>query len=231
MHKYRRLLQYARRQRLFFVVIFMFTVVASGVAALQPWPMKLLIDHVLEYQPVPPLLKSILGGFGLPATPTVFLIIGTVGGLVLFALNSALEVGLTLAWTLGGRRMVYDLAEDLFARLQRRSLLFHTRKPVGDIMSRITVDSWSVYQVLDTLCFAPGHALLTIIGMLFLMAQLDLTMTFLSLLIAPFMVGASFLVGKPLRAAGKLKREIESRIQAHIQQTLTGIPVVQAFAQ
>src|ERR1043165_4844673 len=231
MHKYRRLLQYARRQRLFFLVIFMFTVVASGVAALQPWPMKLLIDHVLEYQPVPPLLKSILGGFGLSATPTVFLIIGTVGGLVLFALNSALVVGLTLAWTLGGRRMAYDLAEDLFARLQRRSLLFHTRKPVGDIMSRITVDSWSVYQVLDTLCFAPGHALLTIIGMLFLMAQLDLTMTFLSLLIAPFMVGASFLVGKPLRAAGKLKREIESRIQAHIQQTLTGIPVVQAFAQ
>src|SRR5437764_12717693 len=67
--------------------------------------------------------------------------------------------------------------------------------------------------------------------MLFLMAQLDLTMTFLSVLIAPFMVGGSFLLGKPLRAAGKLKREIESRIQSHIQQTLTGIPVVQAFAQ
>jgi ATP-binding cassette subfamily B protein/subfamily B ATP-binding cassette protein MsbA len=45
------------------------------------------------------------------------------------------------------------------------------------------------------------------------------------------MIGASFLVGKPLRAAAKLKREIESRIQSHIQQTLTGIPVVQAFVQ
>src|SRR5262249_26869581 len=43
--------------------------------------------------------------------------------------------------------------------------------------------------------------------------------------------GASFFVGKPLRAAARLKREIESRIQSHIQQTLTGIPVVQAFAQ
>src|SRR5207302_5679873 len=52
-----------------------------------------------------------------------------------------------------------------------------------------------------------------------------------SLVIAPFMVGASFLVGKPLRAAAKLKREIEIRMQAHIQQTLTGIPVVQAFVQ
>jgi len=45
------------------------------------------------------------------------------------------------------------------------------------------------------------------------------------------MVCASLLVGKPLRAAAKLRREIESRIQAHIQQTLTGIPVVQAFGQ
>src|ERR1051325_2887575 len=101
MHKYRRLLKYARPQRSFFVVIFIFTLVASGVAALQPWPMKLLVDHVLDYQPVAPLIKSILGGFGLQPTPTVFLIIGTVGGLVLFALSSALEVGLTWAWTLG----------------------------------------------------------------------------------------------------------------------------------
>jgi ATP-binding cassette subfamily B protein len=45
------------------------------------------------------------------------------------------------------------------------------------------------------------------------------------------MVGATFLVGKPLRLAARLKREIETRIQSHIQQTLTGIPVVQAFGQ
>src|SRR5438445_1200710 len=63
------------------------------------------------------------------------------------------------------------------------------------------------------------------------MAHLDTTLMVFSLLLAPFMVGASFLVGKRLRAAAKLKREIESRIQSHIQQTLTGIPVVQAFAQ
>jgi len=58
--------------------------------------------------------------------------------------------------------MVFDVAEDLFARLQRRSLLFHARTPVGDTMGRINTDSWCVYQVLDTLVFAPGHALLTI---------------------------------------------------------------------
>jgi ATP-binding cassette subfamily B protein/subfamily B ATP-binding cassette protein MsbA len=45
------------------------------------------------------------------------------------------------------------------------------------------------------------------------------------------MVGASFLLGKRLRAAAKLKREIEIRIQAHIQQTLTGIPVASLHAR
>src|SRR6266403_386315 len=79
-------------------------------------------------------------------------------GLVLFALSSALEIGLTWTWTVAGRRMVYDLAEELFARLQRRSLPFHSRNPVGDSMSRITVDSWCVYQVIDALVFAPFHA-------------------------------------------------------------------------
>src|SRR3989442_15436720 len=98
-------------------------------------------------------------------------------------------------------------------------------------MGRITTDSWCAYQVVETLFFTPGHALLTMLLMVFLMAQLDGTLTMMSLAVAPFMVGASFLVGKPLRAAARLKREIEGRIQSHIQQTLTGIPVVQAFVQ
>src|SRR6185436_4920090 len=106
-----------------------------------------------------------------------------------------------------------------------------SRNSVGDTMSRITVDGWAVHKIVDTLCFAPGHALLTIAAMLFLMSRLDLKLTWIALLTAPLMVAASLLVGKPLRAAARLKREIESRMQSHIQQTLTGIPVVQAFVQ
>src|SRR5438128_3182998 len=231
MQKYRRLLGYARPQRRFFVFIFFLTIAASALAALQPLPLALLTDHVLGKLPLPAGLQAFFGAFSLEPTPKHVLAVAVLGGLVLFALNSALEMGLTWAWTLGGRRMVYQLAQDLFARLQRRSLLFHRRNSVGDTMGRVATDSWVVYQVVDTLCFAPGHALLTIAFIAFLMGQLDVTLMAFSLVIAPFMVGASFLVGKPLRAAAKLKREIEIRMQAHIQQTLTGIPVVQAFVQ
>ena len=54
----------------------------------------------------------------------------------MFVLSSALDVLLTWIWTIAGRRIVYQLADDLFARLQRRSLLFHTQHPVGDTMGR-----------------------------------------------------------------------------------------------
>src|SRR5213594_158522 len=231
MQKYRRLFSYARPQRRLFAFISVLTVAAAALAALQRWPLAWLTDHVLGAKQPPAPLRLVLQTMSLESTRAHLLGLIVAGGLVLFALNSALDVGLTWAWTSGGRRMVYDLAGDLFARLQRRSLLFHTRNPVGEIMGRIGRDSWAVYQVFDTLFFAPGHALLTLLLMIVLMAQLDTTLTWLSLAVAPFMVGASFLVGKPLRAAAQLKREIEGRIQSHIQQTLNGIPVVQAFVQ
>ena len=231
MQKYRRLFDYARPHHRFFVFIFVLTVAASIVTALQPWPLALLTDCVLGPRPLPPALRAILGAFSLEPGSSRLLIGIVATGLVLFALNSALEAGLAWAWTLGGRRMVYSLTEDLFGRLQRRSLLFHRRQNVGDTMGRVTTDSWVVYQLVDTLFFTPGRAVLTMAVMTLLMARLDPAMTFVALITAPFMMGASFFAGKPLRAAARLKREIESRIQSHIQQTLTGIPVVQAFVR
>jgi ATP-binding cassette subfamily B protein len=238
MRQFLPLRRYLRRQPRFLALIAAFTLATSLLAALQPWPMALLADYVLvdkkpdsPWVPLPSLLNHTLEFFSLNPSTTVLLCIVVFGSLLLFALNSLMDVALTWCWTIAGRRMVYDLAEDLFARLQSRSMLFHKRNAVGDTMSRVTVDSWCVYQAADALVFSPAHALLATVVMVLLMAQLDLQLTLLALIVAPFMVAGSFLLGKPLRAAAKLKREIQSRVHAHIQQTLTGIPVVQAFAQ
>ena len=231
MHNYLRLLGYARRYRQSLLRIFAVTLAASGLVALQPWPIKLLIDHVLEAKPLPAVLENTFHALSLEPTRWTLLSTVVAGGLLLFALSSAADAALAWVWTVAGRRMVYDVAEDLFARLQRRSLTFHKRTPVGDLMGRVTVDSWCVYQIVDTLIVTPAHAALTILAMIVLMAQLNWRLTLIALALAPLMVAASMLMGKPLRAAARLKREVESRLQSHIQQTLTGIPVVQAFGQ
>ncbi len=231
MQKYRKLLRFARPHWRFFALIFVFTLLASAIAPLQPWPLKIVIDHVLNAVAVPIWLQTGLQMFGLGNTAAQLLTIAVIGTLFLFALNVVMDSVLTWSWTVAGRRMVYDLAEELFAKLQRRSLLFHSRSSVGDCMSRVTVDSWSVYQILETLLFTPLNALFTLSLMIFLMWQLNVTLTLIALVTAPLMVVVSLFLGKPLRAAAKARREIESRIQSHIQQTLSGMPVVQAFSQ
>jgi len=220
-----------RPHRRRFALITALTLVASGLAALQPWPLKLVADHVLGQQPLPDMLAAMLRPLGLNATPLRLLAVAALGGLFLYALHAVVELVLTSTWTLVGRRMIYQLAQDTFARLQRRSLPYHSRHPVGDTMSRVAGDSWCVWQFADQVIFAPAHALLTMVLMNFLMAQLDPWLTLLAVAVAPLVVSAAFLIGKPLHLAAKLKREIEARIASHLQQTLTGLPVVQAFAQ
>ena len=231
MHRYRRVLRYALPYRRAFAVILVLTVLSSAVLALQPWPMKFIVDHLLGGSPLPSWLDALFHQVSARPSTGLILAVLVVTGLALIGLNLALETVLAWVWTKAGRRLVYDVAEDVFARAQQRSLLFHARNPVGDTMGRITTDSWCAYFLLDTLFIGPLHAVLAIGAMVFLMAQLDGVLTLLALAAAPVMVGAGFLVGGPLRAMAQLRREIESRLASHVQQTLAGIPVVQAFAQ
>jgi ATP-binding cassette subfamily B protein len=229
--QYRRLLRYAAPYRRGWLLIVIVTLVSSAFGLLAPWPMKVLVDNVLGSQPMPPALASIRDF--LPGADTTAGLLGWVvaAGLFIFAVNSVMEVVLTFAWIRVGQRMVYDLAHDLFARLQRLSLLFHSKTPVGDSLGRITADSWGVHKVADTLLFTPGHALIATVGMIVLMARMDVGLTVLAVAVAPFMGASTWLMGAPIRSASLAKREIESRIQSHLQQTLTGIPVVQAFGR
>jgi ATP-binding cassette, subfamily B, bacterial len=228
--KYQRLLRYALPDWRGWALILVVTVFSTFVGLLQPWPMQVLVDHVLGEQPLGETFAGAVSFF--PGDPRRVLLVGVVlAGLVLFALRCATDILLTRTWARAGQRMVFRLAGDLFARLQRRSLLFHSRNSVGDSLSRITGDSWCAYKVVDTLLFTPKYAVITILGMVVVMAQMDVGLTLLALAVAPFMAGSSFVFGPSIRRAARVRREVESRIQAHVQQTLSGIPVVQAFAQ
>jgi ATP-binding cassette, subfamily B, bacterial len=228
--KHPRLLRYALADWRGWALIVAVTLLSTGFGLLQPWPMQVLVDHVLGDRPPGEALARVIQL--LPGDPRRVLLVGVVlSGLGLFALRSAADVALTRTWTRVGQRMVFRLAGDLFARLQRRSLPFHSRNSVGDSLSRVTGDSWCAYKAVDTLLFTPKYAVITIIGMVVVMAQVDAGLTLLALAVAPLMAGSSFVFGPSLRRAARVRREVEGLIQAHVQQTLSGIPVVQAFAQ
>src|SRR5215218_10597154 len=127
-------LPYIRRQWRWIVTISLFTAFASAAATLQPWPLKILVDYGLSEAPAPDVLMNALARVGLPPTTRTLILLAAATSLGLFALNSAVTVALSVSWSMAGQRMVYDVAADVFARLQRLSLLFHSRRGVGDSM-------------------------------------------------------------------------------------------------
>src|SRR4029453_14730122 len=112
------------------------TALGVGLEVLRPWPMKLLVDHVLGSAPVPGVLADLgtrLPGPGGPGAP---LLAGTAGTLLLFGASTVVTMVQSSASVRLGQRVVYELGADLFLHLQRLSLPFHSRRPAGDSIAR-----------------------------------------------------------------------------------------------
>jgi ATP-binding cassette, subfamily B, bacterial len=224
---YRLLLGYAARNRQGWALIFAVTLVTTAASLLTPWPMKVLVDNVLHGEPAAG-FASWLPGAGQRETLLVY---AAAASLLLFALSSALNAANTMLWVRVGQGMVYDFAADVFAAVQRRSLRFHQRHPLGDTLQRVTGDAWVVHDVVDTLLFAPLHNVLLLLGMAVLMFALNPLMAGIALAVGPVIGLGSMVLGRRVRAAGEAQRQVDGEMASHLHQTLTGMPVVQAFGQ
>jgi ATP-binding cassette subfamily B protein len=136
---------------------------------------------------------------------------------------------LTMMWSSTGQRMVYDFATDLFDRLCALNLVFHSRQPVGDSLSRLSVDTYSVFAVVQGVLVAPIRQVFTLCTVAGFAWFMDPQLTLLAFVLAPLMVVTATNVGARLKARSKAQREAQSQIMSLVQRTLAAMPVVQAF--
>ena len=219
------MLRYARPQAGGWLAMLVLTVLATGVTLLVPLPLKVLIDNVVGHHPLPAYLQVLPGA----QDRTDLLIYVVAAELVFFAAAHALETALAFLWVKVGQSMVFDLSRDLFARVQRRSLRDHARRPVGETLQRVAEDSWAVETFAELTLFTPLKTVVTLTGVILIMLSLSPGLTAVACGVAPLMALASYLYRKPVRRAGSRRRELQGRLQSHVQQTLAGIGVVQAF--
>ena len=231
MYRYKRLSRYLLRQWLTLVAILVLTAATSVVTILQPWPIKILVDYALGQTLMPASVHSLLEKFNLTLTPALLIIAAAVGSLGLFALNATLDVALSWGWSAAGQRMVYNLAESMFHRLQRLSLLFHSQRTVGDSLSRLTYDTYCVYTLTDALLASPGRHVFMLTTISIVAWRLDPTLTLLSLAVAPIMGGSALVFGFRFKRQMRQYREAQSYLLSFVHQTFTALPVVQAFSR
>ncbi len=221
--RYKRLVPYARRQWRALLLTVGLTTALSAITVLDPWPLKLLVDTLSAHAP------SAFSIFSVSLSPEALVVVAALASLVLFAVRAAIDGALSLAWTAASERMVYDLAADLFHRLQRLSLLFHARRAVGDAVNRLTDDAWCVCLATEGLMVSPWQRLVALAIITVVSYRLDPVLATASLAMAPLLAASALYFGDKVKHRARTQRENRSRLLSFVLQTLTSIPVVQAF--
>jgi ATP-binding cassette subfamily B multidrug efflux pump len=224
----RRLLAYLRPYRgvVTFALIAIFFY--GLLQAVPPYLMKVEIDRYLDptkHQPIFPFLAHLLS----PDPLTGILQIAFVFFLPTVLLTFVLQFVQTFAMNLVGQQVMYDLRKQVFGHLQRLQMNYFDRNPVGRLVTRVTTD----IDVLNDL-FASGVVAVfgdffTLVSIMVVMLKLDWRLAFLTFAVMPLIILVTGLFRKAVRESYRRIRLAIARINAYLQEHITGMSVLQLF--
>ena len=154
---------------------------------------------------------------------------------VAFVVSALVVWGATYAQTylVGwvGQRALADLRLQIFRHLQEMPVGFYERRPAGMLISRMTNDVEALDSLVTDTVVTLFQATLTLVGSVAILIYLDARLAMLTFLIFPVMAIGSLAFRIASADAYRRTRETISAITVYLQETLSGIRVVRAFAQ
>ena len=209
----RRLLSYLSPYRLQVAGAVLMLIAASGLELVGPWLTKIALDRA-----VPATDIDLLGTLA-----AVF-----VGSLLAAA---ALEYLRTLLTTWIGQKVMLDIRGEVFSRLQRLELAFFDRNPVGRLMTRVTSDVEVLNEMFTSGVVTIFGDIFTIGAIVTAMLLLDWRLALVSFAVLPVVFLAAVIFRRKVRSAYRDIRTRLARINAFLQERITGIGVVKLFGQ
>jgi ATP-binding cassette subfamily B protein/subfamily B ATP-binding cassette protein MsbA len=208
--------------RWFFTVAVVLVLVTGALELLKPWPLKLIVDHVLTAHPI--------AWVWLQAwTPQTLLLLGCAMLVLVYALLGAGSVLNNYVTIHLGQRLVNDFRAELHAHLQRLSLAFHSHREVGDLLYRLTSDTFAIQALTMNGVFPVLTSLVLLVGMTGVMLHLDWLLTLVALGIMPLLIGSMKWLTRRIIVLATDMRLKESALWASAQRGLGAIRVIQAF--
>jgi len=211
-------------------ILVLLALISAGLTALMPWPMKLIVDHVFTAEPLPETLAwiSLLFGTRDASALLAWLAVST---LFLFMANRGVQVLKVYLQNGVGSRMMYSLGEEIFDHLQRLSLRFHNRQHSGDLVRRVTTDSGCVRELVIGVFIPALASFASLLIMFAVMWQLSPMLSAIAMFAAVPMPVLIRILAPRMTERAYVQQQYEGRMMALAEQTLSGLPVVQAFGQ
>jgi ATP-binding cassette subfamily B protein len=179
----------------------------------QPYLIKIAIDdHILRRD-----------WAGLGSVAAVFL-------LVLVALY-ALRATQAYLTQLTGQRVIHDLRAALFAHLQRQDARFYDRSPVGRLMTRVLNDGEAIQELFTSGVAALLGDVVVLTGVVVIMLGMNWRLALVTFALVPLLVAAAAYFRLRARDSYRIVRTRLARMNAFLQESLSGMSVIQLFAR
>ena len=207
---------------------FVAMLVEGAADLIEPWPLKIVVDHVIGGRTAPAWLTAApwIGGDRVALLDTVVvagILIATIG-----AVGSFAERYLSTAVA---QRVAHGVRRALYHHVQRLSLSFYSRARTGDMVVRLTSDIDAVQELVASALLGIVLDVLTLGGMLGVMLWLDWRFTLAALSVAPLLFAVVYRLTRRIkRTAREVKRQ-ESAMASVVQEAVAAARVVKAFGR
>ena len=209
----RRLLTYLRPYRQAVVVAVTAIVGHSLMQLAQPYLTKLAIDrHILTGNLV-----------GLEQIVLLFLAI--------LVASFVLEYLETYTMQMMGQRIMFDLRMEIYDHLQRLDVRFYDRHPIGRLMTRVTTDVDALNDLFASGVIAVFRDIVMLTGIMVVLLWMDWRLALVAFSVLPLIAFVTHWFRKNARESYRQVRGWIARINAFLQENITGMSTVQLFCR
>jgi ATP-binding cassette subfamily B protein len=139
------------------------------------------------------------------------------------------EYGQTVLTTWVGQRVMSDLRRQLFAHLQRLSIPYFDRQPVGRLVTRVTSDVETLNELFSSGVVTVIGDIATLVAISAMMLLTNWRLALVAFAVLPFMAGVVAFFRRSMRQAFRDIRTAVARLNSYLQEQLSGVRVVQLF--
>ena len=209
----RRLWTYMRPYKWLFFLCLLFLPAITVVSLIQPWLLQITIDDYL--------MADDLEGLWVILVVYAACVVG----------HAVLMYYQQYLMKYAGHQALRDLRQQIFEHVQNLSSSYFKRTPVGRLMARMTTDVESLEEALSSGIITMVGDLITLGAIVVILLVADWRLALASFTVVPFLLVITLVIRHFLRKAYRATRVKIARLYAHLQESLTGMVVIQLFVR
>lgn len=201
-------------------------ILSAGASLLKPWPLALIVDTVLGGKPLPQAVAwlSSLDRSALLATLGLAII-------VLYAGQGAVASWQNYVAIKIGLRGLVRVRNEVFHWLQHLSMRFHQSRSQGDLIYRVSWDTYAFQTLFQQGLFTFLGASLSLVLMFGVMWTLNRPLAAVALLMVPLVLFSMKSLGRGMSRRSLAAHQADSQVAGSIQQTIAALPLIQSYTR